>query len=129
MLPDNLATFAQYCGDRLGDDLRVVGSYSGDSRSVHYLREDLTDVYRIERLGPLIGKAREVHQPLHDVDQLEAPLGAVVAGVYAFENALVLHFLVGADQGVVVSVEPSVGRQLVSFLEECRRELDNELGG
>lgn len=127
MLPDSLATFAQYCVDRLGDELRVVGSYTEDSRSVHYLRDDLSDVYRHERLELLVGKAQEIHRPLLDVDHFESPLGSILASVYAFEHALVLHFIVGPDDGVVISVEPSVGRQLVGFLEVCRVELDQAI--
>lgn len=119
---DALASFLR---DRLGENLRAVGRYrEGDDEWV-YLREDLAPAYSPELLERFADEARTVHSCLDAVSQADAPLGAAQASLHAFDGALLAHFLLAEETGVLVSFEPEVGGRLQSFVERCEEILED----
>jgi hypothetical protein len=51
------------------------------------------------------------------------PFGDLHATVRVFDDAIILHFPVAANQGVVVSLEPDAARQLTTFINRCQQQI------
>lgn len=118
-------TLAAFLRDRLGENLRAVGIYrEGDDEWV-YLREDLQSAYPFDDLEMLADEARTVHECLEAVSDADLPLGTSRACLHAFDNALIIHFLLGDGTGAVASFEPEVGGRLHAFIDRCREIIED----
>lgn len=120
---DRAQSFTTYLQGTLGQDLRAVTVYGPDLSQQIYLRDDLQGRYDSEELTALMRKARAVGVPLREVGSRDTAMGDIQASVHVFENALLVQFLLGPRTGIIVSVEPDVGRALVEFIEDGRDRL------
>jgi hypothetical protein len=112
-----------YCRERAGDHLRSVVGYGPSGTRIAYRREGVRNVYSDEQLATLTRSAREIDAVLEDADDGELPLGESLAGVYAFEEAYVIHLPgePGEAAGAVATFDEAVGRSLAGFVRECRQ--------
>lgn len=119
-----LAPFLEYLQDRAGDSLRAVEWYRADEAELVYLRDDL-------ELADMQARADEIHElvtrerPPYAMPGIQQ-LGAKLATVNFYEEAVLLNFPLGENYGVVVGLEPGVARSLHGFIDDCRSTLDDE---
>lgn len=114
---------AEFFRDEAGQSLRLVGHYTDDSFDILYLRDDLADEYDDGDF--------EASFEVHRRDQAAAAeQGEVVqAGdqhctLRVYDEAIVFNFTQTDDVGTIVSVNPAVGRNLLTFITRSLKQLD-----
>jgi len=115
-----LATLLSYIERQAGEYHRGTVRYDGDETDVMYLREDVKKT----RLTSQIDEMLERLRPEASVSEQRAfPFGDLNATVRLFDEAILVHFPVGTDRGIVVSLEPEVARDLNAFIEGCLKRV------
>ena len=110
-----------YAQQRVGEYLRGIVSYDGDSSDVVYLRDDV----REQRIQSEIDRMLKRLRPEASASEERSfPFGDLYVTVRRFEEAIIMHFPASRDRGVVVSLEPDATRDLNRFTTECLQQLD-----
>lgn len=112
----------EYIRDQVGDGLRTVVVVRNDGWELHYLRSDLEDEYTEDEYTEVLTTFRFDESFLSPGTD-KYPVGKRRAIVHYHENAVVLQFPLEEHDSVLVSLTPAAGRNLLSFIEECRRKL------
>lgn len=113
-------TLTDYARQRAGDYLRGIVSYDGDSNEVIYLRDDV----REQRIQSEIDRMLERLRPEASASEERSfPFGDLYVTVRRFDEAIIMHYPIGRDRGVVVSMEPDATRDLNRFTTECLKRL------
>lgn len=105
--------------NRAGGATRGVGYYTEDAMKLLYTREDLRTDQFLGRAETIMTEARG-REPLMADD---GKLGSRLAGLELYEEAVLIHFIKGKGQGLVISVEPVVAQRLADFVAECNLAL------
>ena len=109
--------------ERVGDELRVVGTHDADSWTVDFMREDVQENYETTELDDIaddlvlseMGNTRQ--EDLYE-------LGALRATMRLFEDGIIVHVPTGEHSGCLVSLDEHVdvtGRDVVDIV---RRTLE-----
>lgn len=106
--------------EQVGDALRTVVIVSIDDFEISYLREDLKQDYSEEAFTEVVDTFR-LRQPFFAPSIDEFPVGERRAIVHYHENAFVLQIPFSDTRTVLISVTREVGRDLLGFIEECRK--------
>lgn len=117
---ERASNLSRWARDRIGGGLRSVGYHSGDEYGVVYLREDIEDRYSTEEVEDLITTVRDLDD---DVQEFEGKLGTARESLYVLEDSLIVQFHFLGAGAVFMSVDFDVGRNFVSFIEECRSQM------
>lgn len=122
-MDSRLEELTAYCQQAGGDSLQSVFTMTADSGEVHYIRDDMRAAFSsggFERF-------REAAWEVHDTVLVEAPKIQVLGGyrvtVHTFERAFAMQFRISNDQGLVITFDRDIGRNLHEFLLECERFL------
>lgn len=107
--------------ERAGEGVRGAAHYEQDGLTFLYIREDLKNEAFRERARKIVSRARN-RSPL--IEEGEG-LGRRRAGLDLHEDAVLLHFILGKNSGLIVSLEPEIARQLRDFVEECNLALES----
>ena len=106
--------------DRAGTLYRATVRYDGDSTDVLYLRDDV----REDRMRSEIDRMlRRLRPESKSKETRSFPFGQLHATVRSFEEAVVMHFPIGRDRGIVVSLEPEAAKNLNTFIRRCQKRL------
>lgn len=111
-----------YLEQRAGDYHRGTVRYEGNDTDVLYLREDVKETRLISQIDRMLGRLRPEASPK---EERSFPFGELNATVRLFDEAILLHFPVGNDRGIVVSLEPETARDLHTFVGECEKRIRN----
>lgn len=114
----------EYCRDVAGDSLRAVFEYGDGGPSLRYAADAAIEFP--EDAAALCHTARQTHDALVAAGASSASLESPTASVHAFEGALVVQLPVAEDRGCLVVLDPEAGRNLVDFVEGCRRQWTRE---
>ncbi|MFC7135442.1 DUF7522 family protein [Halobaculum litoreum] len=104
----------------VGDALRAVGSYDGDTYHVTYLRDDVAtaldddDLDAIRQGAVFDSLERDYYERLFSV------AGAFQATVRRFERAVVVEVPTGTGGGVLVSLDRDHGGSVDAVVDRCR---------
>lgn len=121
MVGDSHRRLLQYLKEQTDDYLRGVGVYDADDYELLYLREDL----RTERVrGELDKMVTRFRQESRAREQRAFPFGELTGTVRTFEEAMVMHYPHTQERGIVVTFEPGVGRDLNTFMHECKKRIE-----
>lgn len=118
MTVSDLTEFLQERADSL---LRGIARYDGDSSDVLYLRDDVKKQRMRSEIDRVLSRVRPESSPK---EERSFPFGDLHATVRAFEDATILHFPMGADRGVVVSLEPGAAQDLNTFVGTCLDQIE-----
>lgn len=123
-MASKVAGLTSHCQRTAGDSLQSVFTMTAESGEVHYIRDDMKEAFSqggFERF-------RKAAWAVHDTVLAEAPKIRVLGGyrvtVHTFENAFAMQFRVSEDQGLVVTFDRDIGRNLHEFLLECEQYLE-----
>lgn len=108
-------------GQQARDNLRAAIRYEPDDWDVLYLRDDLASEELRDAL-PLVFerlRGRSYINPEAEYDRLGEPLAT--AEVHA--EAVLLHFQIGPERGIIVTLDRDATRRISTFVEACRNEL------
>lgn len=106
--------------ERAGSLYRGMVRYDGDTTDVLYLRDDV----REERMRSEIDRMLRRLRPESKSKETQSfPFGQLYATVRSFEEAVIMHFPIGRDRGIVVSLEPGAAKSLNTFIRRCQQRL------
>jgi len=112
-----------YCQHEAGDSLVSVFSYSESDAQLHYAREDMETEFLEGGLEQFQQAVWAIHMNvLEEAPKVEV-FGDYRATVHTFDTAFCIQFRVEEDEGVVVTFDRNIGRNLHQFLLECERYL------
>jgi len=117
MATGNLTT---YLIDRIGQDLRGVVEYDEMDTITLHLRDDIQNSRVQDQIDQILQRLKSETER---AEEAAFQLGDLHVSVRCFEDAVILHFPTGREEGVVVSVEPSVASDLTSFARTCSLEI------
>jgi hypothetical protein len=109
-----------YALDQVGEALRTVTVLYEDDCSIVFLRDDLEASYDLEQYERVAASFRTdlgVEEHLSG----ESPVGRKRALVHYHDRAYVFQFPHEDCHSILLSVDPTVGTQLSSFITECRQ--------
>lgn len=109
-----------YLQDRVGGGLRTVVIVGEDGWEVCHLRRDLREEYTEETYDEVVGTFRLEH-PFLAPETESRPVGKRHAIVHYHEHAFVVQFPLSETESILVSLTPETGRNLLRFIENCRR--------
>ncbi|WP_267641836.1 hypothetical protein [Haloarchaeobius amylolyticus] len=124
MIHERATALATYCEQRAGDYFRGALVYDDVGFELVHSREDLGHLFGDEVVGKIVDHLRELHR-VEDGRPDIPGLGDFESGVYAFAESIVVHFALADGKGVVVALDPAAGSQLMGFVRECRRTLQD----
>jgi len=120
-----VASLVGFRRNRIGDRLQAVIAYHVADFDVAYLRDDIRDPYTPQQFSGLVDSAGRVHEVFTPLREAETPAGSHSATVHAFEHSIVLQLLAYDEWGCAISMNPGIGRTVVSFVHDCRASLDD----
>lgn len=120
MVTRNVEHFTEHLRDRLGDDLRSVGWYTGDEYELVYAREDVIDQYTDEEVADVF---RDLGVESLEKEMLEEMYehGRLNCTVRCFDEAIEMHFVATQGEGLAVALEPAAFVAHETFIGECMR--------
>lgn len=109
-----------YLERRAGEYHRGTVRYDGNDTDVLHLRDDLRETRLTSEIDRMLDRLR----PEATAEEVRSfPFGDLNTTVRLFDEALILHFPVGQDRGIVVSLEPETARDLNTFIGECQQRI------
>jgi hypothetical protein len=102
---------------RAGEYLRAVGEYDSIETDLHYIRDDLDETEIVERLEHIHDHITWSWSPQNDA--LDAELGPKTASVQIRREAVIIHFPISGDRGVLIGLEPGAATDLTTFIGNC----------
>jgi hypothetical protein len=105
-----------YLHDRAGQSLRGILEYEETDTDTLYLRDDLRETRLQSQIDRMLKRLRPESAR---AEEAAFPFGDLHVTVRCFDEAIILHFPTGRDEGVVIAVEPNVAMGLTTFAKEC----------
>jgi hypothetical protein len=122
MSPDAGDRLAEYALAEVGDEVRTVAILYEDGCEVIYIREDLRESYSPAEYKRLAGSFRiDMREDQHDEE--DAPIGPKRSLIHYHGDAYVFQFPHEECHSVLLSVAPSVGSRLRSFISDCEERI------
>lgn len=112
----------EYLENRADDYLRAVGQYDGDSHELEYVREGLDGSKIQQRFDALHANITWSWNPPED-ETLET-LGEKYATVHLREKVVIVHLVVGEEEGILVGLNPEAALDLNTFVVECLEQVE-----
>ena len=122
-MPQAVDEFHEYLRDRLGGSLRSVVYYDSETERVSYVREDVTRKLSAEQAKRLVGFLRERDGAAEAYDRIGVDAN-LKCTVRVWEDRIGIQFRHGPETGTVVTMEPTVARDLHSFVSDCESILE-----
>jgi len=112
----------EYALSEVDEKLRTVAVVFEDDFEILYLRDDLQETYSSSQYNRVVDSFRTERTPERD-GKATAPLGAKQSLIHYHERAFVFQFPHADCHSILLSVEPSVGPRLESFITACQNRL------
>jgi hypothetical protein len=113
---------AKYARGEISDALRTVAVLYEDDCEIVYLRDDLQKMYSPEQYKAVADMFR-IEMSDSSTTNDETPLGRKHSLIHSHENAFVFQFPHEDCHSILMSVNPSVGSRLRSFLTKCQKRI------
>lgn len=117
MVSDSHKELHQFVDERAGDAYRTAFHYDADDWEAMHVRSDLQTRTLGEEVPDIIERARETEALLREDDY--PPIGETYATTEVHEDAIILHFPEGPDEGTLISLDPDAARLLTGFVTRC----------
>lgn len=111
----------RYLDEQAGEYLRGVVRYDRESTDVPHLRDDVRESRLISQIDRMLSRLRPEST---SAEERSFPFGDLHVTLRMFDEAIIMHFPLGRDRGVVVSLEPETARQLNTFVGGCLERLE-----
>lgn len=116
--------------DRAGPALRVVFQYdsSGEDYEILYMRDNIEKKYSEAELRDHFDTFRR-DAYLAGVQETKLGTGGHHCSIRIFDETLIFNFTMGSRYNTIVSLDPSVGRDLLGFVTDAMAELGETIHG
>jgi len=117
----------EFVQERTGEAYRAAFHYEGEEWEALYVREE----YATAELRAVVPEVvdRLLERPVLIREEEYPPLGETEATTEVHDDAVVLHFPEGPDEGTIVSLDRDVARRLAGFVVRCTSILERPPGG
>jgi len=122
MPQESAAELEDYAHSTVNEGLRTIAILYEDSCEVTYLRDDLKGKYSKQEYYAVADTFREIPE-LTESKTEGAPLGSKQALVHYHEKAYVFQFPHERCHSILLSVDPTVGSRLKTFINGCQKQL------
>jgi len=112
----------EYALGEVNEKLRTVVVVFADDFEILYMREDLRETYSPSQYKRVVDSFR-TERKLERDSEATAPIGAKQSLIHYHESAFVFQFPHEDCHSILLSVEPSVGPRLESFITDCQNRL------
>lgn len=123
VVDERIQDLVEHCRREAGAQFQSLFTYEEESAEPYYVREDVKPAFR----GGGFQQFQEAAWAVHTTVLEEAPkaevLGEYRATVHTFDSAFAIQFRISDEEGVVVTFDRNIGRNLHSFLVECENYL------
>lgn len=126
MVEDAAQHLTDFVLEKAGDGLRTVLIVHDSGYDVSYLRDDLEKTYTTEGFSQVVDAFRLENHFL-DPELKHQPVGERRALVHYHQNACVIQIPYTSTETILVSISREAGRDLVSFIDACRRVVEDTL--
>lgn len=116
---ERLVTYGRKKAD---DSLRTIAILSEDDCEILYLRDDLKDEYDPEEYKAVADSFR-TDESIEPQETVDSPAGRKKSVIHYHDHAFVFQFPHDEYHSVLMSVEPTIGSQLKSFINECQKRI------
>ncbi|QLG29839.1 hypothetical protein HUG10_19710 (plasmid) [Halorarum halophilum] len=110
----------EFLEETAGKYHRGTVRYDGANTDVLYLRDDLREELMLSQIDQMLTRLRP---EASSKEERSFPFGDLHTTVRAFDEAIILHFPIGHDRGVVVSLASETAQNLNTFIGECTRRI------
>lgn len=112
----------KYCKERADRSLRTIAVLYEEDCEILYLREDLQKKYGPEQYKS-VADSFKIEMGMDGHDMVEPPVGDKQVIIHYHERAFVFQFEHDDCHSILMSIEPAVGSQLKSFINECQQRI------
>ena len=116
----NVDELTSFLRDSTGESLRVVCRYDAEDHEVLYVRSNLRRETLDAEIAQVVDRLRNESRAR---EQRAFPYDELNGTVRSFDEAVVMHFPLPRERGVVVTLDADVARQLNEFMRECIERL------
>lgn len=120
-MEESYERLAAYCREQTDGSLQSVFTYTEDSAEPYYVREDMQEAFRSGGFQQFQEAAWAIHTTVLEHAPKVDVLGEYRATVHTFDTAFAIQFRITDDEGLVVTFDRDIGRNLHQFLLECER--------
>jgi hypothetical protein len=120
MVKETAKHLTEYVSDLVGDGLRTVVIVTEDDHNIHYLSDELQREYTNETYKAVVDTFR-LDDPFLSDELAGTPVGERRALIDYHENACVIQLPFSESETVLISVSRDAGRDLIEFIESCRK--------
>jgi hypothetical protein len=113
----------EFLREKAGPALRVVARYDGDSYEFRFTRDDIESQYSRAELRQHVESFR-MDENVGNALERDLHAGDHHCSLRVFDETVILNFTQGAGVGTIISLEPTAGRDLLSFITEALRVLN-----
>jgi len=104
-----------------GEYLRGAIAYTETDHDVLLLRDDVADLYTEAELTELFAYYRDQNRKQVGVAPFD--LGNNHCTVNFYDDAILFHFIEDDAAGMVITMSPEAGRDIVQFITRCLKQL------
>jgi hypothetical protein len=119
---ESTAELEDYAHNTVNEALRTIAILYEDGCEIVYLRDNLKGKYSKQEYYAVADTFREIPE-LKESKTEDAPLGSKQALVHYHEKAYVFQFPHEQCHSILLSVDPTVGSRLKSFITGCQERL------
>ncbi|AJF26827.1 hypothetical protein SG26_14375 [Haloarcula sp. CBA1115] len=119
---ESTAELEDYAHSTVDEALRTIAILYEDGCEVVYIRDNLKGKYSKEEYYAVADTFREIPE-LTESKTEDAPLGSKQSLVHYHEEAYVFQFPHEQCHSILLSVDPTVGSRLKSFITGCQERL------
>lgn len=129
-MADRYEQLVNFLQDRAGPALRVVFQYdsAGEEYEILYIRKDIEKKYSETELRDHFDTfRRDAH--LAGIQETKLGTGDHHCSIRLFDETLIFNFTLGSRYNTIISLDPTVGRDLLGFVTEAMAELGDTANG
>lgn len=115
-----------FCGERVGSGFLGSLFYTETGFEKIHSSPEARAAFSEAEISRLVGRARLVHRTLVEASHIGSGLGEPESVVTQFEQLFTIQLPLSDSDGVVLLFSRDVGRNLSSFVAECRSFVDDE---
>jgi arginine repressor len=103
-----------------GEYHRATVRYDSDDITVLHIRNDMRESLLTSRIDRML---RRIRPESSSSEERAFPFGELNATVRLFQDAIFIHFPLGNNHGIAVTLEPETARNLNTFIGECEKRI------
>jgi hypothetical protein len=122
MVEATAVNLSNYLEDRVGNSLRTVVVVREKGFDIIHINDEVRKEYSQETFSEVVDTFR-LEKPFLDPGTHERPIGERKALVHYHDKAFVIQFPFSERESILVSLNQETGRDLLEFIEECRKRV------